>query len=134
MEKIFNYFSMFWGFVIGVVIHVLGGADVMLKTLITLIVLDYGTGVLKAIYHKKLNSTVGWKGIIKKVVMLFVVAASVSLQGIIQMPVREVIITFFICNEGISLLENAGELIPIPEQIKNALEKIKDNNISKLND
>lgn len=33
---------------------------------------------------------------------------------------------FFIANEAISLLENASEFIPIPEQLKNVLIQLRD--------
>ena len=34
---------------------------------------------------------------------------------------------FYIANEGLSILENAGELgLPLPKMLKSALEKMKD--------
>lgn len=134
MDKVFNFLSMLIGSVGGVLIYIFGGIDVIMKTLLILIVLDYITGVLKAVYEKKLNSQIGFRGIIKKTILMMVVAAAVAIQNVIDMPVREIIITFFICNEAISLLENAGAVIPIPGRIKNMLEKLRDDNISKLDE
>ena len=34
---------------------------------------------------------------------------------------------FFIANEGLSLLENAASLIPVPDVLKEALLQIRDN-------
>lgn len=134
MDKVFNFVSMLIGSVGGVLIYIFGGIDVIMKTLLILIVLDYITGVLKAVYEKKLNSQIGFRGIIKKTILMTVVAAAVAIQNVIDMPVREIIITFFICNEAISLLENAGAVIPIPGRIKNMLERLRDDNISKLDE
>lgn len=134
MDKVFNFVSMLIGSVGGVLIYIFGGIDVIMKTLLILIVLDYITGVLKAVYEKKLNSQIGFRGIIKKTILMMVVAAAVAIQNVIDMPVREIIITFFICNEAISLLENAGAVIPIPGRIKNMLERLRDDNISKLDE
>lgn len=134
MDRIFNFISMLIGSVGGVLIYIFGGIDVIMKTLLILIVLDYITGVLKAIYEKKLNSQIGFRGIIKKTIIMIVVAAAVAIQNVIDMPLREIIITFFICNEAISLLENAGSVIPIPVRIKNMLERLRDDNISKLDE
>ena len=134
MDKVFNFVSMLIGSVGGVLVYIFGGIDVIMKTLLILIVLDYITGVLKAVYEKKLNSQIGFRGIIKKTILMTVVAAAVAIQNVIDMPVREIIITFFICNEAISLLENAGAVIPIPGRIKNMLERLRDDNISKLDE
>ena len=43
-------------------------------------------------------------------------------------PIREIVILFFISNEGISLLENAALFIDIPPQLKDALLQIRDKN------
>lgn len=39
---------------------------------------------------------------------------------------REIVITFYVCNEAISLLENAAEFIPIPEKLKEVLIQLRD--------
>ena len=126
--KIFNFFSTAVGFIGGFLASLLGGFDKILIGLITLIVLDYITGVCKAIVNKKLSSAVGVKGIIKKVVILIVVATAVVIESVLDIPVREIVIMFFISNESISLLENASEFIPIPEKLKSILIQLRDKN------
>lgn len=100
----------------------------ILKALVALVVLDYITGVLKAIYTKTLSSSVGFKGLIRKIVIFIVVATAVIVQMIIgdSIPLREIVIIFFICNEGISLLENASEFIPIPDRLKETLIQLRE--------
>ena len=123
--KIFNKITIIIGSVGGCIASYLGGYDLLLRSLITFIVIDYLSGLLKATYNKQLNSDVGFKGILKKVMILLVVAMSYSLSVVINMDFRNYIIMFFIANEGISILENAGEFLPIPKQLLDMLEKLK---------
>lgn len=128
MSKMFNTFSIVGGIVGGFLCQWLGGWDVILKALVALVVLDYFTGVLKAIVTKTLSSAVGFKGLVKKIFIFIVVATGVIVQGVIgdSIPLREIVIIFFICNEGISLLENASEFIPIPAKLKETLIQLRD--------
>ena len=128
MDKLFNYFSIVGGIVGGFLSSLLGGYDAILKALVMLAILDYATGVLKGIYTKTLSSEVGFKGIIRKSIMFIVVATAVVIQGVIgdAMPLREITIVFYICNEGISLLENASEFIPLPTKLKDTLIQLRD--------
>ena len=63
MEKYFNNISIVFGLVGGFVCNFLGSWDLLLKSIVILMVLDYVTGLLKSIYNKKLSSEVGFKGI-----------------------------------------------------------------------
>ena len=114
--------------VFGYVSKFLGGFDSLLITLVILIVTDYVTGVIGAVYEKKLSSSIGYRGIIKKVIMLLVVGVAVTLQRILPeaLPLREITILFFIANEGLSVLENAAKVIPLPPKLKSVLLQLKD--------
>lgn len=111
----------------GFAVWFLGGWDTLIITQITLMVIDYITGVAKAVYQKKLSSSVGFKGIIKKILILLVVGLSVTLQNILPegVPLREVTVLFFIANEGFSILENADGLIPLPKKLRSILAQIQ---------
>ena len=128
--KIFNTLSIIGGVAGGFLCQWLGGWDVILKALVALVILDYITGVLKAIYTKTLSSAVGFKGLIRKVVIFIVIATAVIVQSVIgdSIPLREIVIIFFVCNEGISLLENASQFVPIPEKLKETLIQLRDKN------
>ena len=128
MEKYFNSISIITGIVGGFICKHLGGFDMLLGVIITLVILDYMTGILKAIYNKQLSSEVGYKGIIKKVFIFIVIATSYEIQKVTgdSIPLREMTLVFFISNEAISLLENASEFIPIPTQLKNVLIQLRD--------
>ena len=95
-------------------------------TLIAFISLDYITGVIDSFYHKTLSSKTGFKGILKKVAILCVVAVA-SIVGIyvFQSDALGTAVTlYYVSNEGISILENCAHIgIPIPRVLKNAIIK-----------
>ena len=128
--KVFNWFSIVGGIAGGFLCQWLGGWDVILKALVTLVILDYVTGVLKAIATNTLSSAIGFKGLIRKIVIFIVVATAVIVQSVIgnAIPLREIVIIFFVCNEGISLLENASEFVPIPQKLKETLIQLREKN------
>lgn len=128
MTKLFNVFSVVGGLVGGFFVKYLGGYDEILRALVILVVLDYVTGVLKGIYTKTLSSSIGFKGLIKKIIVFVVVATAVTVQTVVgdSVPIREIVIIFFVCNEGISLLENASEFIPIPDKLKETLIQLRE--------
>ena len=66
MEKMFNFISVIGGLVGGFIVSLFGGWDVMLYTILLFAILDYFTGILKAVYKKELSSAIGFKGIVKK--------------------------------------------------------------------
>ena len=110
--------------------YFLGGCDGLLIALIIFAVADYITGVMCAVSDKKLSSAVGFKGICRKVIifMLVGVAHIIDVNVIATGSVlRTAVIFFYLSNEGVSLLENAGHLgLPIPEKLKIVLEQLHD--------
>lgn len=130
MDKLFNNISVVSGIIGGFLCQYLGGWDVILKALVALVVLDYVTGVFKAIATKTLSSAVGFKGLLRKITVFIVVATAVIIQSVIggAIPLRDIVIIFFVCNEGISLLENASEFIPIPDKLKDTLIQLREKN------
>lgn len=128
MKYMFNFFT---STVLTTVLYFLGGWDMALKTLLIIIALDYLTGVCDAIANKKINSKIGAKGIIKKVGYLIIVAVSVQLDQIVgdTGAIRNLVIYFFVANEGISILENWRSMgLPLPEKVMEVLEQLKKDN------
>lgn len=119
---------MFCGLIGGGLTYWLGGWDVLLKTIVFLAVADYVTGWIKGIYTKQLSSEIGFKGLLKKIVMFIVIAVAYVIQGLVggKIPLREVVIMFYIANEGLSLLENAAVFVPIPERLKAVLLQLRE--------
>lgn len=130
MSKLWNNISISLAVVGGFIASMLGGWDILTKSLVVLIITDYITGIAKAIYTKELSSYVGFRGIIKKFIIITVIVLSVILQGIIQnaVPIRQITIMFFICNEGISILENSAVIVPLPKKLKDILIQLRDKN------
>ena len=110
--------------------YFLGGCDGLLIALVVFAVADYITGVMCAVSDKKLSSEVGFKGICRKVIifMLVGIAHVIDVNVIATGSVlRTAVIFFYLSNEGVSLLENAGHLgLPIPEKLKIVLEQLHD--------
>lgn len=111
-----------------VLLFLFGGWDIALQCLLIAIVIDYISGLIKAYNTKTLDSKVGFKGILKKVGILCIVALSVVVDRITgnSGAIRTLVIYYFVANEGLSVLENlsiAG--LPIPQSIKKALQALK---------
>ena len=123
--KIFNHLAVFGGIIGGSFSYILGGWDALSKCLIIFIVMDYITGVMAAAYCGKLSSAKGFKGIIKKAAVLLTVCMSSIIQGYLLVPVRDIVLTFFVVNEGLSIVENLGEVIELPPVIKKTLESLR---------
>ncbi|GAB6455778.1 phage holin family protein [Bacillus cereus] len=105
--------------------YFLGGWDTTLRVLLIMAAIDYITGVIAAGYNGELKSKVGFKGIAKKVVLFLLVGAAAQADVAIgtNSAIREATIFFFIGNELLSLLENAGKMgIPLPQSLTNAVE------------
>lgn len=106
----------------------LGGRDGFVIALIVFTSMDYVTGVLAAGVQHKLSSSVGFRGIAKKITIFILVgiAHMVDKHLLGQTAVlRDAVIFFYLANEGISILENAIIIgIPVPDVLKNALEKL----------
>ncbi|PGW24559.1 holin [Bacillus thuringiensis] len=105
--------------------YFLGGWDTTLRVLLIMAAIDYITGVIAAGYNGELKSKVGFKGIAKKVVLFLLVGAATQADAAIgtNSAIREATIFFFIGNELLSLLENAGRMgIPLPQALINAVE------------
>ena len=116
----------------GIVGFLYGKADGLIYALLAFIILDYVTGIAVACINKKLSSEVGFKGIAKKVVILVVVAV-VNIVDICILGggtvCRSTVIGFYLANEGISILENAGNLgIPLPKKLISVLSQLKNDN------
>ena len=130
MKEIWNWIQIVFAAIGGGISWFLGGADGFLYALIAFVVIDYITGVMCAIVDKKLSSEVGFKGIFKKVLIFILVGVGniIDVQVLGQAGVlRTAVIFFYLSNEGVSLLENAGHLgLPIPAKLKAVLEQLHD--------
>ena len=114
--------------------YLFGGWSALLQVLLAFVVIDYLTGLLASSVEGKLSSKVGFKGIAKKVMIFLLVAVGhlvdkATGQGHI---VADTVIFFYLGNELLSILENAGRTgLPVPDQIKNAVDILKNKGVDK---
>ena len=131
MDRIFNWTSTVIGIVGGYFAAIFGQWDSILWALLVIMVLDSLTRVIKALYTKTMSIEIGFKGLLKKITVLIIVALSNVLQQITgdNVAIREIVIMFYVANEGISVLENVAVIYPrMPKAIKDILLQIRDSN------
>ena len=105
-----------------------GGWDVWLKVLLAVIVLDYITGIMGAYVTGTLDSRVGFKGICKKLMILFIVALACWMDGLIAAngSIRVMAMGFYVANDALSVVENATVLgVPVPKALVDKLAQLK---------
>ena len=123
------------GIVGSTVASAFGGWDAAMITLISVMVVDYLTGILVAgVFHNSpktengtLESKAGWKGLCRKGVTLLIVLVAARLDIILGTGfIRDAVIIGYIANEVISIIENAGLMgVPIPAAIEKAIEVLQ---------
>lgn len=132
MDKVLNVFKVIVAAVGTGATYLLGDWDTALVVLLIFIVLDYVTGVLVAFINKQLNSQIGFKGLAKKALIIVILIMAVCLDRLLGNEgwvIRTLVCYFYIANEGISLVENAGNLgLPIPQKLKDIFEQLKEGN------
>ena len=105
----------------------LGGLDGLVYALIVFAIADYITGVLAAINERRLSSSVGFRGISRKILIFTLVGLAhlIDVHVLGAPGVLRAVIFFFLSDEGISLVENATRLgLPVPQQMRGALDAI----------
>lgn len=130
MKEFWNMIQLVFTAIGGWLGWFLGGCDGLLFALIAFVVIDYITGVMCAVSDHTLSSEVGFRGICRKVLIFLLV----GIANILDVQVigtgsvlRTAVIFFYISNEGVSLLENAGHLgLPIPQKLKDILAQLHD--------
>lgn len=120
----------------GAVAHQLGGWDAGLKVLVAMMAADYITGLLVAAVWKRspksesgtLDSKAGFKGLIKKGLILLVIWIGTLLDAATGADyIRTMVVVFFVGNEGLSLLENVGLMgVPYPAFLKKMLDALRE--------
>ena len=109
-------------------VYLIGGFDIAMQSLLIVMVVDYLTGFTSAIYNKNLSSKIGFKGILKKISYLCVVALSVVIDNLTGQNglIRTLVIYFFVANDGLSIIENMAEMnVKLPQKLIDCLEQIK---------
>lgn len=110
--------------------YLFGGWDTALIALVVFMVLDFLSGWIAAIINNKLDSHVGFKGILKKSLILSVLIIAVLLDRLLNNDIwvfRTLVCYFYIANEGLSILENAGKCgIKLPHKLLKSLQQLQE--------
>lgn len=129
MTKLWNVLSIIFatiGLWLGLFIGPVNG---VLIALIVFVVIDYTTGVISAAVNKKLSSSVGFKGLLRKILIFLIVGLANILDVYVlgaNAILRSAVIFFYIANEGLSIIENLGETgLPIPKKLRDVLAQLR---------
>lgn len=115
--------------VVGVAAEILFGAwSDALAALVVAMLIDYVSGVIAAYINPalSLNSQRGFRGILKKIMILLLVSLGHVLDTAMHQQIICIAVTyFFIGNEGLSIVENAAKAgVPIPTKLRDQLEQL----------
>ena len=108
-----------------------GNLDGMFTALIVFMILDYITGVMVGICNKNVDSSTGFRGILRKITMLIVVAVGHTLDLYVlgggTAVCKCAAVGFYLANEGISILENTAKLgVKYPKKLLDILKQLHD--------
>ena len=123
--------------IVGGIAGILGEWNVLLTVLAVAMALDYVSGIIVAASGKSLktegghlDSKVGFIGLAKKAFIVIVILMATLLDralGTDAMVFQMACTCYYIANEGISIVENAGLMgLPVPSAVKHALEQMKE--------
>ncbi len=133
MDKLLQKFS---ASVFAVCGFLWGQLDGLIYALIAFMAMDYITGLISAYIDKNISSSIGFKGIAKKVFIMTLVAVGHILDTYIigdSAVFRSAVIGFYLANEGISILENAGKIgLPLPKKLVDVLAQLKNEEDKKI--
>lgn len=130
MDKLIGAAKLVFGGIIAAVSGFIGGMDGIMYALIAFITIDYATGVAVAVKEKKLSSEVGFWGLVRKVCILALVGVAHYIDCYVMQSgdvIRTVAAMYYIGNEGISILENCGNLgLPLPPKLMAVMVQIRE--------
>ena len=81
MDKIFNAVSIITGLAGGLIASLFGAWNTLLWALIIIMVLDYVSGLIKAVYTGTMSSKIGFRGLLKKVTILVIAVSYTHLRA-----------------------------------------------------
>lgn len=110
------------------------GDEKFLYFLIILMCVDIVSGFGKAVKNENLWSKRSFRGIAKKTLIFCIIILANIIDMILNLNGALITLTvlYYIANEGVSIVENCAEMgILVPEEIKNKLKVMNDENNNK---
>lgn len=130
MKELLTLNKILFSMIGGLIGSLFGELDGILYALLVFIIIDYLTGIFAAVVEKQMSSSIGFRGIFKKIAILFLVSLGHLIDtAIIKQggTIRTMVIFFYLSNEGLSILENTVRIgLPIPEKLQAILKQINE--------
>ena len=111
--------------------YFLGGLDQLLTVFAIIFVVDTVSGIIKSNINGTYSNKTFRKGILNKCGYILAIILVVQLDKLLGNTgaLRTALLFCFIYNEGVSVVENLGEMgVPIPKAISSALEVLHKKN------
>ncbi len=124
MEQLGSFLKFFIAIGGSIVSYLYGSFDSLLMIFTGLVIIDYLSGLIASGIEGNLSSQIGFKGIAKKIMIFALIAVAHFVDQLLgnNHLIRDATIFFYMANELLSIIENAGRLgIPIPDFLKNAV-------------
>ncbi|GAB6988052.1 phage holin family protein [Paenibacillus pini] len=120
--NIITIISTAFGAMIG---YLFGGWGVLINLLLILVIVDWLTGWAVAWTNGELKSHKGYYGIMRKIIIFLMVTVAHFIDQVLgnQGYFQDAVIFFYMANELLSIIENAGRMgLPVPKAFRKALE------------
>jgi toxin secretion/phage lysis holin len=130
MEHVSNWLKGICAVIGAALSWLVGDLGGVFYALVAFVVIDYITGVIAAAVQQELNSTIGFKGIAKKIFIFLIVGLAHIIDAYVLGDgdvIRTAAIFFYLSNEGLSIIENLVRIgLPVPQTLKDALERLSE--------
>ncbi|MGM7683561.1 phage holin family protein [Cytobacillus sp. Hm23] len=106
-----------------------GGWSKLFIVLLVFVIVDYISGMIAARIEDNLKSKTGFIGIARKVMIFVIVAVAYQVDLAIGNGsiIRDATIFFYLANELLSIIENAGRIgVPVPNVLRKGVEVLKE--------
>jgi toxin secretion/phage lysis holin len=125
MDKAIRFFAYIFGMLAAFWLSV----PEIVRVLIALMVFDIVIGTLCAIINGTVDAKIRWNGILKKTLMLLMVGVAFILEDFAlragyNLPLVIAVAGFYSFNEGMSIIKNARNVIPVPEILDEFFDKV----------
>ncbi len=137
MERNINIFKLVFSAAAASLFSYCGKLAVPVCVLIFCMIIDYASGMAKAYYKRELSSKIGFRGIVKKLCHLAMVAVGMAADYLISLGLSDakmptgfsaglLVAIWLIINELISILENLSAVgVPVPNFLTSLIERLK---------
>jgi len=127
LDHYINVYKLAITYIGGIFTVLLGGYDHLLRFLLIMMVFDFITGFLNALMSGTVDPHKMLIGGIKKVAILLVIVVTVQLDLTFNevLPIREMVLLYYIIQEFTSFVINISLVIDLPDEFTQYFENTK---------